>query len=82
MKEVIRYGQLNDANRLFIQEKAKSKKDGVYQLRWIGFRVRNGCVTHYVVRNEVLESVGAFVTQVGTYANNAAALKALRAYKG
>lgn len=80
MKEVIFYGQLNQANRLFIQDKAKSKKDGVYQARWIGYRVRNGCVTHYVVRNEVLASYGAFVTLVGTFASNDAANKALKAF--
>jgi hypothetical protein len=79
MKEVIFYGQLNQANRLFIQEKAKTKKDGVYQARWIGFRVRDGRVTHYVVRNEVLENFGGFVTSVGTFGDNAAALKALKA---
>ena len=82
MKEVIFYGQLNQANRLFIQEKAKTKKDGVYQARWIGFRVRNGQVTHYVKRNEVLANYGAFVTPVGTFSNNDAALKALKAFKG
>jgi hypothetical protein len=79
MKEVIFYGQLNQANRLFVQEKAKTKKDGVYQARWIGFRVRDGRVTLYVVRNEVLENFGGFVTSVGTFGDNAAALKALKA---
>jgi hypothetical protein len=82
MKEHIFYGQLNQANRLFIQEQAKTKKDGVYQARWIGFRVRDGRVTHYVVRNQILENFGAFVTPVGTFANNAEANKALKAFKG
>jgi hypothetical protein len=82
MKEVIFYGQLNQANRLFIQEKAKAKKDGVYQARWISYRVRDGRVTHYVVRGEVLENFGGFVTPVGTFDDNAAALKALKAFKG
>lgn len=81
MKEVIFYGQLNQANRLFIQEKAKTKNDGVYQARWIGYRVRDGRVTHYVVRGEVLENFGGFVVNVGTFQDNAAALKAIKALK-
>jgi hypothetical protein len=81
MKEVIFYGQLNQANRLFIQEKAKTKNDGVYQARWIGYRVRDGQVTHYVVRNEVLENFGGFVVNVGIFQDNAAALKAIKALK-
>jgi hypothetical protein len=82
MKEHIFYGQLDQANRLFIQEKAKTKKDGVYTARWIGYRVRDGRVTHYVVRTKVLENFGAFVTSVGTFTDNAAANKALKAFKG
>ena len=81
MKEVIFYGQLNQDNRLFIQEKAKVKKDGVYQARWIGYRVRDGRVTHYVVSGDVLENFGGFVVNVGSFQDNAAALKAIKALK-
>jgi hypothetical protein len=78
MKEQIFYGQLNHPNRLFIQEKAKTKKDGAYSARWIGYRVRNGQVTHYARGREILANYGAFVTTVGTFENSDAAMKALK----
>jgi len=80
-KEIIIYGQLNLTNQLFIQEKAKTKKDGVYQARWIGYRVQGGVVTHYVLRNQILERFGALVCSVGTFNNSEAALKALKTLK-
>ena len=39
----------------FIVEKAKTKKDGVYCIRGIAYRVRDYCVTHLAKNEEILE---------------------------
>ena len=52
-------------NTNFCIEKAKSKKDGVYQIRGCGYRVRNGKITHFQDHTGVYESHGHFLAKIG-----------------
>jgi len=63
----IRYGELNSDNVNLIIDKARDKTDGVYNFRGIMFRVKNGGVTHWAVDGEILQAMGRFNTQVGSY---------------
>ena len=54
-------------NRKVIKEQAKEKKDGVYRLRGIAYRVREKRVTHVACDGEVLESFGVFDVVIGKY---------------
>lgn len=48
-----------------VDERAKTKKDGVYTFRGIVYRVRGGNVTHYAVEGIVLERCFGFNVAVG-----------------
>lgn len=52
---MIKYGLTQD-NQRTIQEKAKSKKDGIYTFRGVAYRVINGNVTHYANYGEIIQS--------------------------
>lgn len=54
-------------NEKYIIEKAKAKKDGVYQARGVSYRVRDGRVTHYAHGGKVLERVCGFNCVVGGF---------------
>jgi hypothetical protein len=47
--------------------KAKTKKDGVYRLRGLCYRVRGGCVTHFAAYGDVYEKSYGFLISVGSY---------------
>jgi len=65
MKNKIEYGILNVNNRNLIVEKAKTKKDGVYSLRGLHYRVRGNVVTHFTnSEREVLLNCGPTYTVV------------------
>lgn len=49
-----------------VNERAKSKKDGIYNFRGCSYRVRDNRVTHYAYGGKILMSYGAFNVQVGT----------------
>ena len=61
------YNDLTLDNCLAIKQKAKTKQDGVYTFRGIGYRIQNNFVTHYATKNEILLNAGNFVTIVGQY---------------
>ena len=65
----IQYGVLNIENQKAINERAKSRKDGVYEFRGIVFRVHEFRATHFAVRGEILEQYGHFNALVGSYDN-------------
>ena len=48
-------------------DKAKSKKDGVYTLNGMYYRVKDNCVTHIAGYGEVLQRAGHFNVLVGKY---------------
>ena len=61
------YNRLTIENVAVLKLKAKSKKDGCYQLRGIGYRVFDNSITHYACRGDILENAGNFVVTVGHY---------------
>lgn len=61
------YNDLTLQNQNDIVEKAKTKPDGVYTLRGIFYRVRNGRVTHFASKGEVVQACGHFNIVLGTY---------------
>ena len=63
---MVQYG-LTIENEKYIIEKAKAKKDGVYQARGVAYRVRGGRVTHYAYRGKVLERAYGFNCIVGSF---------------
>jgi hypothetical protein len=65
-KEVWDYG-LNTHNEALIIEKAKSKKDGVYTFRGVGYRVRNNKITHFSANGSILERCYGFNVVIGKY---------------
>lgn len=48
-----------------IDERAKTKKDGVYFFRGVVYRVKSGRVTHYVADCKILERCFGFNVVVG-----------------
>lgn len=73
------YNKLTIANQRDCEMKAKTKKDGVYTLRGIAYRVRNNQVTHFACEGEVLVPYGNFNVIVGKYqGSHADATKLLR----
>lgn len=67
MKKPIQYNTLNDENLNLIKEKAKSKKDGVYQLRGIAYRVKDSRITHLATNGNVCLYEMGFLVQAGSY---------------
>lgn len=63
---MIKYG-LTIENEKLIIEKAKCKNDGVYSFRGVDYRVRNGFVTHFAARGQILERCFGFNVIVGSY---------------
>ena len=63
----IEYNRLTIDNRNLIVEKAKSKKDGDYQIRGIHYRVVSGKVTIFACNGEYLMNCGAFTVFLGNY---------------
>jgi len=63
----IQYNELNQDNKNLIIDRARDKADGIYSFRGIMFRVRNGKVTHWAVDGKILQAMGHFNTQVGSY---------------
>jgi hypothetical protein len=61
------YQTLNKENREAIAKRAATKENGVYTLRGVYYRVRDGKVTHYACKGEVVESCGHFDVCVGIY---------------
>lgn len=51
----------------FIHEKAKTKANGCYRIRGIAYRVRDGRVTHFAYRGEIIEPHGVFHVAIGRY---------------
>lgn len=79
---MIKYG-LTQENQCLIQEKAKSKKDGVYMFRGVAYKVKNNQVTHYAHLGEIIQSCYGFNVQVGNYSyyssdSSKAALREIR----
>lgn len=66
---MIKYNVLSIDNYNFIRAKAKSKKDGVYTIRGIIYRVINATVTHYACNGEILENFGNFNVKIGSYSS-------------
>ena len=62
----MRYGLTIETESLLI-EKAKQKKNGVYQLRGVGYRVRDGHITHFSADGKILERAYGFNCIVGSY---------------
>jgi hypothetical protein len=48
-------------------EKAKGKKDGVFTYGGSSYRVKDGKLTHYSFKNQILQVFGAFDVAVGRY---------------
>ena len=63
---MIEYG-LTIENQKLIQEKASSKKDGVYDFRGVSYRVRDKQVTHFACGGQILQPCFGFNCIVGSY---------------
>ena len=48
------------------KERAKNRKDGVYNFREIAYRVRTGIITHVAEGEDILEVWGGCVSKVGS----------------
>jgi hypothetical protein len=68
MERNMKYGPTIE-NTNAINEKAKTKNDGVYRFRGIVYRVKNNRVTHIASNGKVLERAGYFNVEIGTYEN-------------
>lgn len=60
---------------------SQTKKDGVYSVAGILYRVKNGAPTHYASRGEIIAMHGYFDVVVGKYTWSAEAKKLLRSIK-
>ena len=60
----MQYG-LTMENEKLILDKAKEKNDGCYRFRGVAYRVKNGTVTHFAVKGEVLERAFGFNVIIG-----------------
>ena len=56
---MIDYG-LNLINQRVINEKAKTKNDGVFRFRGVTYRVLNKMAVGYAYRGEILQNFGSF----------------------
>jgi hypothetical protein len=79
--EGIVYNTLTIDNQNLIDQKAKSKPDGIYTFRGIMFRVKNGRATHYAAESSILASYGNFNTAVGSYSTRDEAKAKLKSIK-
>ena len=60
----MQYGLTIENNNLIL-DKAKTKKDGCYKFRGVAYRVRNGKVTHFADKGQILENCMGFNVIVG-----------------
>jgi hypothetical protein len=75
---MVQYG-LTMENERIILEKAKSKKDGVYTFRGVGYRVCENHVTHFSDNGIILERAYGFNCIVGSFEGyNSNGLKTLK----
>ena len=75
---MVQYG-LTYENEKLLLDKAKSKKDGVYTFRGVGYRVRNGHITHFSTDGKILERAYGFNCIVGSYQGyNSAGMEKLK----
>ena len=83
---MVTYGlTIENANE--ITQKAKTKKDGYYRFRGVGYCVKGGKATHFATGGRILENLGRFNVEVGKYdcqfnRNEANVLKKAMAQKG
>lgn len=75
---MVTYNDLTIENEQFIREKARTKADGVYTIRGIGYRVWNHRVTHFASKGKILEAFGNFNAVVGYYEERAEGQKMLK----
>lgn len=77
----IQYGVLDNDNVNLIIDKSVSKPDGIYSFRGILFRVKSGKVTHYAADGKILQAMGRFNTQIGSYDSSTQAKSILKSIK-
>ena len=63
---MIKYGPTID-NLNLIVDKAKTKKDGVYSFRGMGYRVEDGALTHFSYGGKILLRGGNLNFVIGRY---------------
>lgn len=73
---------MKNTDREFINDRAKSKTDGVYSIRGIVYRVVDGYATHYATGGQILLNSGSVVVEVGKFVYMDEAKKMLKARKG
>jgi hypothetical protein len=72
-----KYGTtIENTNRAI--DKAKTKKDGVYTLNGMHYRVKENCVTHIAGYGEILQRAGHFNVVVGTYTYSTECVKMMK----
>jgi hypothetical protein len=74
----IQYGVLDNDNVNLIIDKSESKPDGIYSFRGILFKVKGGKVTHYATNGKILQAMGRFNTQIGSYDSSSQAKSILK----
>lgn len=62
----IQYNCLNIENQELINEKAKTKKDGVYTLRGIKYVVKDKRASYFAVNGEIIQPYGHFNSVIRT----------------
>jgi hypothetical protein len=77
----IQYGVLDNDNVNLIIDKSESKPDGIYRFRGILFKVKGGKVTHYAIDGKILQAMGRFNTQIGSYDSSSQAKSILKGIK-
>jgi hypothetical protein len=65
----------NLENIKIAQNKAKSKKDGFYTVRGMGYRVEGCRVTHVSDNRAIFEIAGGFLIDVGSLPDNSSKSK-------
>lgn len=65
------YCELNTDNQKYINEKAKTKNDGIYTARGIYYLVKNKKVVAFACKGEVIQQYGIFNTVIGKYNDSA-----------
>jgi len=63
---MVQYG-LTIENEKLILEKAKEKKNGVYTLRGVVYRVKDKYVTHFATYGQIIERVCGFNCIIGFF---------------
>lgn len=83
--ESVSWGQSTVDNINYLTDLAKSKPDGVYKARGIGYRVHNKNLTHYHANNGSKRTLYLnythFSSPIGSYDSSDEAHKALRNIK-